>query len=108
MAISRVDDIDGTAPAEEYQFSLGGRMYVIDLNEHNRIALAQAMAPYVDVAREIPMPTAARAPKPKPAKREDLAEVRAWAKAQGLEVNERGRVSREILAAYDEATGYAA
>jgi Lsr2 len=103
MAFSRVDDIDGTTPAEEYQFSLNGRMYVLDLSEHNRIALAQAMAPFVDVAREIPMPTPRRAPKPKAAKRDDLAEVRAWAKQQGMEVNERGRVAREILDAYDEA-----
>jgi hypothetical protein len=103
MAISRVDDIDGSTPAEEYQFSLGGRMYAIDLSEHNRIALAQVMAPYVDVAREIPMPAVARAAKPKAPKREDLAEVRVWAKSVGLDVNERGRVAREILDAYDAA-----
>ncbi|MFD0184426.1 histone-like nucleoid-structuring protein Lsr2, partial [Streptomyces sp. NPDC127133] len=36
---------------------------------------------------------------------QDTAQIRAWAKENGLEVNDRGRVSASIREAYEKANG---
>jgi Lsr2 len=35
----------------------------------------------------------------------NTTEVREWAKAQGIEVKDRGRVPAELAARFEEATG---
>jgi len=35
----------------------------------------------------------------------DTSEVRTWAKDQGYEVSERGRVSKDLIAKFQEARG---
>lgn len=97
------DDLDGsTEGVKTVKFGLWGREYEIDLSEHHQGELAEALAPFTDVAR----PVGGRSSKPvaaKSAKRTDLAEVRAWAVEHGYSVAERGRVAQSILDAYDAA-----
>jgi hypothetical protein len=35
--------------------------------------------------------------------KDELAEIRAWAKKNGHEVSERGRIKQDVLDAYDAA-----
>jgi hypothetical protein len=104
-----VDDIDGGEADETVSFSLDGVSYEIDLSESNATELRDALAQWVGHARRVGgRSTTRRAAAPKkngaaPAAKADLAEVRSWARESGYEVSDRGRVSAQILQAYDEA-----
>jgi hypothetical protein len=93
------DDTEGT---ETVRFSLEGASYEIDVCASHGAALRDAFAPYVGAARR-----AGRAGSAGRRRRVsvgvDPAAVRAWAKSQGLKVNERGRVPAEIVERFTAA-----
>jgi hypothetical protein len=102
--ITRItDDIDGSANAEEVSFALDGVEFRIDLAKKNRAALEKALKPYMDAGtRSAHRVSSNRRRGPKASKgRGDLAEIRAWAKGQGMKVSDRGRVSGEVIRAYE-------
>ncbi|GHE65360.1 MULTISPECIES: histone-like nucleoid-structuring protein Lsr2 [Streptomyces] len=99
-----VDDLDGGEADETVTFALDGKTYEIDLTTANAEKLRSALADYVKGARRTggrasggraKTRTAAASGNP------DTAEIRAWAKAQGMSVNDRGRVPQEIREAYE-------
>jgi hypothetical protein len=100
-----VDDIDGSDATETVAFGLDGSTYEIDLNEKNAAALREALAPYVGHARRSGGTRKAggrRAAAPAAAG-PTAAEVREWARENGWDVPDRGRVSAEVRSAYDAA-----
>jgi uncharacterized membrane protein len=101
------DDIDGGEADETVQFALDGVSYEIDLSEANAEALREALAAYVDAARRIGGRASRRtasAAKTRPAsERVDLSDLRSWARENGYQISDRGRVSSEIRAAYEAA-----
>lgn len=100
-----VDDLDGGPADETVTFSLDGVSYEIDLTHDNAAALRDALAPYVGHGRRIGSGRrpATRAPRSRNAGPGNPAEIREWAKSQGIEVNERGRISADLKAKYDAA-----
>ena len=97
-----VDDIDGSDAGETVTFGLDGSTYEIDLNEKNAAALRDALAPYVGHARR--SGGARRAKKSAAASSgPSAAEVREWARENGWDVPDRGRVSADVRQAYDAA-----
>lgn len=98
-----VDDLDGGPADTTVAFSWGGASYEIDLSEANAARFADLVAPYVGHARRVG-PTR-RAPRRATADRasSDAAAIREWAREQGIEVSERGRVSAEVRARYAAA-----
>lgn len=107
-----VDDLDGTelevGSGETVLFSLDGIAYEIDLTDDNAQALRDAFAPYVSAARRVSgrstsstSSTAAR--RRRRTGQHDYGPVRAWAKANGYTVSERGRVPAAVLEAYEAA-----
>jgi Lsr2 len=101
-----VDDLDGGEAEESVSFSLDGVTYEIDLSSANAEALRDAIAPWVGHARRI----SGRAGRGRPvgrgrgvAAKADLGEVRSWARDNGFQVSDRGRVSAEVMSAYDGA-----
>ena len=97
------DDLDGGAAAGTVTFSFDGSSYEIDLSKKNRSALEKALKPYIDHARKARSTRGRRAPASPASRRSDVAAVRAWAKDNGLEVSERGRISQEVTDAYSAA-----
>ena len=103
-----IDDIDGSAAEGTVRFGLDGTDYEIDLSAAHAADLRAALAPFIAVSRKAPGSAARR---PGRAGRKAAAggisttEVREWARAQGIEVKDRGRVSAGIVARYHEATG---
>jgi len=90
-----IDDIDGSEAEGTVRFALDGAEYEIDLNAKNAEALRKALSRYVEAARRSSA-TAARRPA-KAGRRAaasglNTTEVREWAKAQGIDVKDRGRV----------------
>ncbi|WDG17168.1 histone-like nucleoid-structuring protein Lsr2 [Microbacterium sp. Clip185] len=104
-----VDDLDDSVlevgEGETVLFSLDGIAYEIDLSDANAAALRDAMAPYVSAARRISgRSTASIKPRARAtSSTRDLTAIREWAKANGHQVSERGRVAASVIDAYDAA-----
>ena len=101
-----VDDLDGSDAVETVSFGLDGVDYEIDLSEAHASDLREALALYVGHGRRTggrrrrgQAPAATKAP----AGSASAAEIREWARANGWDVPERGRVSAEVREAYDAA-----
>ena len=96
------DDLDGSAADETVMFGLDGANYEIDLSAKNAAKLRDALAKYVGVARR----TSSRARRSGGRGRSssgNAAGVREWARSNGYEVSDRGRVPADVKAAYDAA-----
>jgi hypothetical protein len=106
-----VDDIDGDSATETVPFSYRGADYEIDLSEKRAAALDEALAPYLANARRVrTKPATPRRPAPRrPAAKSSVPagprEVRAWAKNNGIEVSDRGRIGADVMRRYQEAHG---
>ena len=101
------DDVDGGEASETVLFGLDGVNYEIDLNDDNASKLRDALATWVGHARRSGGRKASgggrKASAGSSAKRSDLSEVREWARSNGYEVSDRGRVSAQVQEAYDKA-----
>jgi hypothetical protein len=102
-----IDDLDGGEAEDTVRFGLDGVEYEIDLSAEHAEALRSALAPFIGAARR--SPAAGRRPG-RGGRRAgvgglDTTEVREWARAQGIEVKDRGRIPAEVLARFKEATG---
>jgi hypothetical protein len=103
-----VDDLDGGEADETVTFALDGKTYEIDLTTANAEKLRGLLDPYTKGGRRTGgRATAARAKGRggATAANPDTALIRAWAKDNGWNVNDRGRVPAEIREAYEKANG---
>ena len=104
-----IDDLDGGEAESTVRFGLDGAEYEIDLSAKNADALRKALAPYVNAARRV-SGSAARRPgrsgrRAANAGGPDSTTVRDWAKSQGIEVKDRGRVPAELIVKFKAAAG---
>jgi hypothetical protein len=101
-----IDDIDGSAADGTVRFGLDGTEYEIDLNAGHARELRDALARYIGAARRV----SGSARKPARGSRRvavaglDTSGVREWARAQGIEVKDRGRVPADLVARFKAAT----
>ncbi len=99
-----VDDIDGGSADETVAFALDGVTYEIDLSKKNAAKLRDEFAPWVGSARKVTSTRGRRSGgRPRSGRSGDTAAVRAWARENGIAVNERGRISADVLAQYQAA-----
>jgi hypothetical protein len=104
-----VDDLDGGDADESVTFALDGVTYEIDLTTANADKLRGLLTPYLESGRR----TGGRAGRGRGAVKvprgasagQDTAKIRAWAKEEGYDVNDRGRVPASIREAYEKAHG---
>ena len=103
-----IDDLDGGEAEGTVRFGLDGAEYEIDLSAGHAEALRRALAPFVSAARRGPGGAARRAGRggrrAAGAGAADPVAVREWAKSQGIEVKDRGRVSAGLVVKFKEAT----
>jgi hypothetical protein len=104
-----VDDLDGSEADETVTFALAGRQYEIDLSGENAAKLRESLASFVAAARrsggrQRPTATrsAARAESSVASDREHTAAVREWARQNGHEISDRGRIPNSVLEAYEQ------
>ncbi|MET0741306.1 MAG: Lsr2 family protein [Candidatus Nanopelagicales bacterium] len=94
------DDIDGGPADETLGFTFDGTKYEIDLSSRNAAALRDALAPFIAHARKVGgrgrrgSPRAGRGGG-------DTAAIREWARVNGFKISDRGRISAEVMAAYE-------
>jgi hypothetical protein len=99
------DDLDGSTADETVTFGLDGATYEIDLSTKNAAKLRDSLATYVGVARRAQTRQARRQGRSgrQGAGGTKASEIREWARANGYQVSERGRVSAEVRAGYEAA-----
>ncbi|MEU7149752.1 Lsr2 family protein [Streptomyces sp. NPDC045456] len=100
------DDLTGeqSEDASTHTLALDGVAYEIDLGPDSFDQLLEAIGPFLEAGRRTGrIKGAAGARKAKTGGGEDTAKIRAWAKENGYNVNDRGRVSAEIRQAYAKA-----
>lgn len=127
-----VDDLDQTEIADgsggPIKFALRDTTYTIDLNEANTAKLEEALAPFIAAATRSPGTDGERSRSaakksqsrvsrrsPRSTKRANArsgkratarpsnTEIRAWAMENGHSVSSKGRISRSVVDAYNEA-----
>ena len=96
-----VDDLDGSDASETVSFGLDGTSYEIDLNDKNAAALRDALSGYVGHARKVS--SSSRRRKAATTSGPGASEIRDWARGNGYDVPDRGRVSADVRSAYDAA-----
>jgi hypothetical protein len=102
-----VDDIDKSSPADEtVSFSLDGVSYEIDLTSDNASRLRDDLAVWIGHAERTGgrrSTSRAGGKSTGSARKADLGAVREWARGNGYQVSDRGRISAEVQEAYDRA-----
>lgn len=105
--VQYIDDLDGSdlgSVANTISFAFEGREYSIDLSDQNAAQFREVMAPYVENGHRV---TGTRA---RPARKSsgrsstgDTKAIREWARNNGYEVSDRGRIPADIMDAYAAA-----
>ena len=106
-----VDDLDGSEAVGTVAFSLENRAYEIDLSDENTDKLHEALAPFIEHARQIGRGSGRgrgrRQPateKPTRSNREETHTIREWARQNGHQVSDRGRIPKSVIEAYQAAS----
>ena len=97
-----IDDLDGGEAAGTVRFGLDGAEYEIDLSAAHNDELRKALQKYLEHARRTGG-TARSAARTRRGSAVDTAKVREWARGQGLDIKERGRVPANVVEKYQAA-----
>ncbi|MGW4064279.1 histone-like nucleoid-structuring protein Lsr2 [Amycolatopsis sp. NPDC004747] len=110
VTIEILDDTDGSRAEQTVPFGLDGIAYEIDLSTTNTNALREALAPYVAAASRtggrrikvaVGQPTNSTKQEPEPSVNYTAThDIRTWARANGYEVADQGRISKTLVEAY--------
>ncbi len=107
MRVMITDDIDGSPDAQTLRFAYQGQQFEIDLAENNQAAFLASLRPFIAAARADPGRRRQRGTRGKRRSGSslsvDLASVRAWARQQGIDIAERGRIRADVLERYAAA-----
>ena len=107
-----VDDIDGGTAEETVTFSLDGVAYEIDLTADHATELRESFSRWVGHARKTGSGSrsgggrqarGAGQSRRSGSSSGDATAIREWARQNGHEVSERGRISAEVRKAYEAA-----
>jgi hypothetical protein len=101
--VELTDDLDGKKADETVSFALDGRDLEIDLSAANATKLRKAFEPYIRGARRVGKGSRRSVGSATVRDPEQTQAIREWARASGYPVSSRGRISAEILEAYDSA-----
>ncbi|HTR94219.1 MAG TPA: Lsr2 family protein [Trebonia sp.] len=99
-----IDDIDGGAAEGTVRFGLDGTEFEIDLNARHSSELRKALEMYIVHARKVGSAARrARGNRRNSAGSIDTARAREWARKNGYDIKERGRIPADIVAKYEAA-----
>lgn len=95
------DDLDGGPANDTINFALDGKDYEIDLSTTNAEKLRGALRPFAEAGRKTTRGAGARRTRTRTTGNDpDTAKIRAWAKENGPEVSDRGRIHQTVKDAY--------
>lgn len=96
--VELIDDLDGSEAHQTVKFALDSTAYEVDLSDANATELRSILSRFAEKARRTGGRRQAAADTRTAAV--DTKAVRAWAVAQGLDINPRGRVPESIIQQY--------
>lgn len=112
--VQLIDDVDGTSDdtIETVTFALDGVTYEIDLGHNNATRLRNTMATYVKAAtrtggrlkRGLSTPADNQTTQAIENSREQARAIREWARGNGHNVSDRGRIPATVVKAYQAST----
>lgn len=91
------------------QFSVDGKTYELDLSADSLKTFDEALAPFIEAGRSVSGAARSRRRSQRSggttrSRRDpEVAKIRAWAKDNGFEVAERGRIHQDVREAYEAA-----
>jgi hypothetical protein len=109
VLVQLVDDLDGTSSTDiaTVTFGLDGVSYEIDLNEGNASNLREHLSEFISSARRtggrVKRGAAAGGTTGSGRNREQTQAIREWAKKNGHEVSDRGRIPAAVISAFEAA-----
>lgn len=102
--VTLIDDLDGSEASDTLTFGLDGKSYEVDLSDDNAARLRESLAPFVEKARRAgrapKMSTAGTRPR---ADRDQTQAIRSWARDNGHQVSDRGRIPKTVVEAFQAA-----
>ena len=106
VSVVVTDDLDGSDNAETVSFGLDGVSYEIDLSAKHTEELRKLLANYAAHGRKAGG-TTRRTPRGRRSGTDavDTARVREWAKGNGYDIKERGRVPANVVEKHKAAVG---
>ena len=103
IAVALEDDLDGGVADETVRFRVGSVEYEIDLSKKNANTFRAGVAPFVEHARKAGRGSRRTPGRPSSA-RERSGDIRAWAKAAGIAISDRGRIPASVVEQYEAAS----
>jgi hypothetical protein len=105
--VELVDDLDGGVAAESVAFGLDGVEYNIDLSSANAKRLRDSLSVYVDSARRVGgrKQRAIGKPAGRTGDKAQNQAIREWARSQGAQISDRGRIPSDLVARFQAAHG---
>jgi nucleoid-associated protein Lsr2 len=101
-----IDDIDESPAERTFTFAIEGKAFEVDLSLTNIAGFHEAVARYVENARSVgrvAMVAKSGGNGAARVDREQSSAVREWARKNGYEVSDRGRIAATVQTAFDEA-----
>lgn len=105
VLVEMIDDLDGSEAGQTVPFGLDGVQYEIDLSDENAASLREELATFIAAARRTGgrKTTVRASAAPSAEERERSKAIRTWALDNNWAIAERGRIPREVIAAYEES-----
>lgn len=108
-----IDDLDKGEADETVKFGLDGVQYEIDLSAENASNLRTALRPYIEAGTRIGRVPGGIGSRVSPSRRrgaqsvdrEQNKAIRKWARGQGKQISDRGRIPEDIVAEYHASAG---
>jgi hypothetical protein len=100
--VTVTDDLDGSKAEETVHFALDGTEFEIDLSKAHAKDLRDTLEPYLSAARKTGGRRSGRR-RTTPSDKDEVRAIREWARQQGMQVSDRGRVPADIQNAYKQA-----
>lgn len=101
--VELIDDVDGGAAVETLTFAVDGKTWEIDLNADNAQQLRADLEKWQHHARRVKSARGSSSRTVAQRSPEQTAAIRRWARENGYQVSDRGRISAEVERAYQRA-----
>ena len=110
--VELIDDLTGDKADETVLFGIDGREFEIDLSRDHAGELRDNLARYLAKARKVgkvgkltavSTTTSKRTASGQRQSREQTAAIREWARANGHNISDRGRIPLEVAKAFEDA-----
>jgi hypothetical protein len=111
VEVKFIDDLDGSEAVGTVQFGIDGKWREVDLNKEHEQALRESLEDFLAVSRPVADTDHGRRAGRKVSggsartvtDREQTQAIREWARANGHQVSDRGRIPKAVVEAYQAA-----